>query len=150
MSAAGQVREATPAELEGWDARTVDVPGGQVLQSRAWAAHRATTGWRAYHLITPDDGAVLALVRPWPIGGGGAYLPRGPVAAGADAPAVAGRLEAVAGWLGAHGVDVLASDAEIEADTGYAGLVVAAGFHPIEELHPSRHRIRLPLGPAMD
>ena len=150
MSAAGSVREATPAELEGWDARTVDVSGGQVLQSRAWAAHRAQTGWRAHHLLTPDGGAVLALVRPWPIGGGGAYLPRGPVAAGADAAAVAGRLDAVAGWLGAHGVDVVASDAEIEADTRYTGLVAAAGFHPIEEIQPSRHRMRLPLGPSVD
>ena len=46
----GSVREATDAELEDWDARTVDVVGGQVLQSRAWAAHRERTGWLAHHL----------------------------------------------------------------------------------------------------
>jgi lipid II:glycine glycyltransferase (peptidoglycan interpeptide bridge formation enzyme) len=150
VSTPAAVCEATPAELLGWDTRTVDVPGGHVLQSRAWAAHRATTGWRAHHLLVPDGGAVLALVRPWPIGGGGAYLPRGPVTGGADAAAVAARLDTVAGWLGAHGVDVVASDAEVEADTGYPGMAAAAGFHPIEEIQPSRHRMRLPLGPGVD
>ncbi len=31
------VREATPAERDGWDALAVDAPGGHVYQSVAWA-----------------------------------------------------------------------------------------------------------------
>ena len=36
-----RVREATPAELDDWDADAVEAPGGHVYQSRAWAEHRA-------------------------------------------------------------------------------------------------------------
>jgi lipid II:glycine glycyltransferase (peptidoglycan interpeptide bridge formation enzyme) len=145
------VREATPEELAGWDALTVDVPGGQLLQSRAWAEHRAQTGWRPWFLVTGDGGAVLALARPWPVvGGAGAYLPRGPVSAGASAQAAAGRLDAVTRWLTARGVDVLASDAEIEVATGYPALLGDIGFRQIEEIQPSRHRMRLVLGAGTD
>ena len=49
------VRPATPDELADWDERTVDPPGGHVYQSRAWAAHRAASGWTPHHLIVDDD-----------------------------------------------------------------------------------------------
>jgi lipid II:glycine glycyltransferase (peptidoglycan interpeptide bridge formation enzyme) len=62
------------------------------------------------------------------------------------------RLEAVAGWLAERGAAVVASDAEVPADTGYPGLLAAAGFRRIEELQPSRHRLAVDLmgvtGPA--
>ncbi len=64
----------------GWDDLTVRPAGGHVLQSRAWAEHRATRGWQPRYLVGDDGSAVLALIRPWPVvGGASAYLPRGPV-----------------------------------------------------------------------
>ena len=145
----GAAREATPAELAGWDALTVDVPGGQVFQSRAWAGHRASSGWRAHHLVCDDGRGVLALERPWPIvGGSRAYLPRGPVAAGDPPEQVAGRLAAVTGWLAARGVDVVTSDAELPARSGYAERLKALGFQPAEEVQPAQHRMSLALDGA--
>jgi lipid II:glycine glycyltransferase (peptidoglycan interpeptide bridge formation enzyme) len=140
------VRPATPDELADWDERTVDPPGGHVYQSRAWAAHRAASGWTPHHLIVDDTFAVFALTRPWPfIGGGSAYIPRGPIEAGDIPSAVASRLVAVTDHLAGAGIDVVASDAEIPAESGYAAEIRSAGFHPIEEIQPSRHRISLPL-----
>ncbi len=139
------IRTATAAELVDWDERAVDVPGGHVLQSRAWAVHRAATGWQADHLLV-DDRPVLVLRRPWPlVGGSSAYVPRGPVSAGDDVRAVAERLRAVVDDVAARGVAVIASDAEIAAATGYPSLLRAIGFHPIDEIQPSRHRVSLPL-----
>ena len=144
------VRVAGPRELEAWDDLTVHPGGGHVLQSMAWARHRAASGWRPHHLVLGDGSAVLALERRWPmIGGGSAYLPRGPVPAG-SAEAMVARLDAVTGWLRAAGIDVVASDSEIPAASGYGELVRAIEFHPIEEIQPSRHRYTLPLGRGVD
>jgi lipid II:glycine glycyltransferase (peptidoglycan interpeptide bridge formation enzyme) len=140
------IHEATDAELADWDARTVDPPGGHVYQSRAWASHRAASGWSAHHLLVDERFAVLALTRPWPVvGGGSAYIPRGPITAGSPVDNVAGRLIAVTEHLAAAGIDVVASDAEVPADTGYQDRLRKGGFHPIAEIQPSRHRISLPL-----
>ncbi len=137
------VRTATSDEIDGWDAGTVDVAGGHVLQSAAWARHREATGWRAWHLVV-DDRFVLALSRPWAfVPGAGAYVPRGPVAAGDDAATVARRTSLVADFLGEHGIDVVATDAEIEASTGYGRELRERGFRQIEEIQPSRHRMRV-------
>lgn len=145
-----EVRPATARELEAWDDLTVHPGGGHVLQSMAWARHRAATGWRPHHLVLGDGSAVLALERPWPlIGGSSVYLPRGPIPTG-SAEAMAGRLDAVTGWLHARGADVVASDAEVPAATGYQDLLHGIGFRPIEELQPSRHRYSLPLGHGTD
>ena len=128
-----------------WDAITVDVPGGHVYQSVAWARHREASGWQPRYAAWAGGPAALVLLRPWPfIGGFGAYVPRGPVPAGTPAEAVE-RLSALVGALGEAGVDVLASDPEVLADSDYARGVRALGFHQIEELQPSRHRVSLPL-----
>ena len=141
------IRAATAAELADWDERTVDAPGGHVYQSRAWAEHRIAAGWEADHLVFADDGyRVLALRRPFPfVGGSSAYVPRGPIAAGEPAEKTAQRLSAIAIHLAEAGVAVVAADAEIPAATGYRERLAAAGFHAIEEIQPSRHRISLPL-----
>ena len=60
------VRELGPDELDGWDAAAVDAPGGHVLQSRAWAEHRAAAGLAARYLAAGDVRA-LVLGRPWPL-----------------------------------------------------------------------------------
>ena len=140
------VREAGTADLADWDARTVDAPGGHVYQSRAWAEYQATAGWRTRFLRFDDGFAVLALQRPWPVlPGGSAYLTRGPIPGGEAPEQTAQRLVEATRWLGAHGVDVVASDAEVPADTPYGARIRAAGFAPIDELQPSRHRMQLPL-----
>jgi lipid II:glycine glycyltransferase (peptidoglycan interpeptide bridge formation enzyme) len=145
-----EVRPANARELEVWDDLVVTPGGGHVYQSMAWARHRAASGWRAHHLLADDGSAVLALERRWAlIGGGSAYLPRGPIPAG-DAEAMARRLDAFTSWLAGHGVDVVASDAEVRANTGYGDRIRAAGFRPIEEIQPSRHRLSLALGHGAD
>jgi lipid II:glycine glycyltransferase (peptidoglycan interpeptide bridge formation enzyme) len=144
------IRAATAADIADWDERTVDAPGGHVFQSRAWADHRQAAGWTPDHLVFDDGYRVLVLRRPWPlVGGWSAYVPRGPISAGEPAAATAQRLGAVVDRFGdsdaAAGVAVIASDAEIPAATGYPAHLAALGFHPIEEIQPSRHRVSLPL-----
>jgi lipid II:glycine glycyltransferase (peptidoglycan interpeptide bridge formation enzyme) len=141
------LRDATPGELADWDARTVDAPGGHVYQSRAWAAHREASGWRPHFLVDDAGGRALALERRWPlVGGGSAYVPRGPGPIDNDAEALAGRLVAIGDLLAADGIDVVAADPEVpDAETGFRRAIEAAGFHQIEEIQPSRHRISLPL-----
>jgi lipid II:glycine glycyltransferase (peptidoglycan interpeptide bridge formation enzyme) len=142
-----EYREYVPGELERWDDLTVRPLGGHVLQSRAWAEHRATKGWHPRYLIGDDGSAVLALTRPWPIvGGASAYIPRGPAPTGGIDDAVA-RLEGATRWLAAHGIDVIATDAEVPA-LGYADRIARLGYRPIEEIQPSRNRLSLRLGPG--
>lgn len=141
------IHDATPDELADWDAHTVNVPGGDVFQSRAYGEYRSRHGWRPHFLVFDDGFRALAISRPWPwIGGGGAYLPRGPVSAGESVETTADRLRAIADYLATHGVDVLSSDAEIRAETGYPALLAARGFKPIEEIQVARHRVGVPLG----
>jgi lipid II:glycine glycyltransferase (peptidoglycan interpeptide bridge formation enzyme) len=145
------IHDATAPELEAWDAHTVDVPGGHVFQSRTWGEFRARHGWRPRFLVLDDGFCVLTAERPWPVvGGAGAYVGRGPVSSGEPAETTADRLRAVAEWLVARGVDVVSSDAEIPADTGYPAMLRARGFHPIEEVQPSRHRMSVPLDDGLD
>jgi lipid II:glycine glycyltransferase (peptidoglycan interpeptide bridge formation enzyme) len=145
------VRDAAPDELADWDARTVDVPGGHVYQSKAWAEFRRGQGWGVCRLMVDERAAAIVLTRPWPVvGGGSAYIPRGPVAIDADVAAAAARLAAVVDHLADGGVDVVASDAEIPAATGYQARLHAIGFRPIPEIQPSRHRMSLPLPDGSD
>ena len=146
------VRELASPELDAWDAAAVDAPGGHVFQSRAWAAHREASGWRPRFLAAGEHRA-LALTRPWPVmGGGSAYIPRGPVGPGTPwtgdgSGAIIGEtLVAAAQYLSGHGVDVVAADAEVAAaDTAYLAALDAAGFHGIPEIQPSQHRMALAL-----
>lgn len=144
------VRVATAGELADWDAWTVDLPGGHVYQSLAWADHRRASGWTPRFLVDDMGGRTLALTRPWPIGGGGSgYLPRGPI--GGTGAALAARQIAVAEALGRDGIDVLAADPEIPAaDAAFSRAIRAAGFRAIEEIQPSRHRVSLVLPTGAD
>ena len=141
------VRGEPPAD---WDARTVDPPGGHVLQGGAWAAHRSAQGWTPRFVTFDDDRAALVLTHPQPpLPGFVAYAPRGPIGAG-DAPErVAARAVGLAEWLRGQGATILAVDPELDADPAYDAALARAGFHPTEELQPSRHRMVLPL-PAGD
>jgi len=140
-----ELREVRGADLSDWDTRAVDGPGGHVFQSRAWGAFQAALGWRVRYLRFSDGLPVLVLQRRWPwIGGWSAYVSRGPVPA--DPPAVVAEREiAVARWLAARGTAVIAADPEVEASGAFEDALTPVGFRPIEELQPSRHRMRIPL-----
>jgi len=139
------VRLADAADLETWDARAVDGPGGHVYQSQAWARHRARFGWEPRFGVLDDGGPVLALTRPWRIvPGGSAYVSRGPVPAGTP-EAMAAHLLEVGGWLGERGIDVVAADPEVLAAGSFGAAIRAAGWRQIEELQPSRHRMDVAL-----
>jgi lipid II:glycine glycyltransferase (peptidoglycan interpeptide bridge formation enzyme) len=160
-AAIAPVRELRDDELLDWDAGAVDAAGGHVLQSRAWAEHRRGGGWRPRFLAVGEQ-RVLVLVRPWPVlGGGSGYAPRGPVGpaipwsfdgAGAVLGAgsvIGGTLAAIAAHLAADGVDVVAADPEVaEDDAAYRATLDDAGFRPIDEIQPSRHRMALALAAA--
>ena len=140
------MRDATQADLQAWDVRAVDGPGGSVWQSLAWGEHAARGDWRVRHLVDGEGVPLLVLLRDWPaIGGGSAYLPRGPVGAGDPPDRIVERLVGVTDALAAAGVDVLATDAEVAAATGYPALLERAGFAAIDEIQPSRHRMGVPL-----
>src|SRR4051812_46557666 len=138
---------ATEATAD-WDALAVDRPGGHVYQSRAWAQHRQSRGWRPLFVSTAGL-RILALSRPWPLlGGASAYVPRGP------APVVATDELGAALWsatkaLAVEGIDVVAVDPEVPAADGpWRSWLRRAGYHAIEEIQPSRHRLTLPLAPG--
>lgn len=157
MTSDGFPREATAAERADWDRLTVHAPGGHVYQSTTWAAERAKLGWRAVHVILDaDDHAALVLSRPFPwVGGASAYIPRGPIVdagrAGEAGDAGARRVARLADWLAHRGVAVVATDAEVPAaDRAYGMGLVAAGFHAIPEIQPSRHRVSVALAPDTD
>jgi lipid II:glycine glycyltransferase (peptidoglycan interpeptide bridge formation enzyme) len=140
------VREATPEELASWDRRVVDAPGGDVQQSLAWGLQRQRAGATPRHLVLDDGSVALVLGRRRPIlGGGRAYVPRGPVAAGAGPEVVAGRLAAIATWARDARFDVIVADPEIPADTGFPVLLASLGFRQVEEIGPSRHRVGVPI-----
>ncbi len=151
------VRRLDGPELDGWDATAVDVEGGHVLQSRAWAAHRAATGWETrFHAV--GEARALVLVRPWRmVGGGSAYVPRGPVVAGTpwtgdgSGATVGKALAALAVQLSDSGLDVLAADPEVAAsDDAYRRTLDGVGFHGIPEIQPSRHRMAIPMPAGTD
>jgi lipid II:glycine glycyltransferase (peptidoglycan interpeptide bridge formation enzyme) len=146
------IREATPAELAAWDGLTVDAPGGHVYQSRAWGEHRATLGWTPLHVMLDGTHAALVLTRAWPlVGGASAYVPRGPITHDEPGEEAARRVAELAAWLARRSVDVVASDAEVPAArTEYGRSLRAAGFHPIPEIQPSRHRVSLALARDTD
>jgi lipid II:glycine glycyltransferase (peptidoglycan interpeptide bridge formation enzyme) len=140
-----EFRDASPAEIDAWDELTVLPAGGHVLQSRPWAEYRRRTGWQPTFLLGSDGSAVLALLRRWPlIGGGSAYISRGPIPNG-SLDELVGRLDGVTRALSGRGVDVIAADAEVATWTGYPERIAALGFKPIEEIQPSRHRLVLKL-----
>ena len=145
------LREANAHDLLGWDALTVARRRGHVYQSRAYARHLASRGWRTRFLVFEDGVGVVSYERTWPaIGGGSAYLIRGPVPTDDDPAVTAARLEAIVAALAPHGIDVVATDAEVPAESGYPALLAARGFRPIPEIQPSRHRMSLPLGSGVD
>ena len=141
-----RVAEAADAAPDDWDDSVVTPAGGHVLQSRAWAEHRAGQGWQP-HFVTFDDGhRVLVLTRRQaPIPGFVAYAPRGPISGGDSAVEVAERGSALADWVRRDGGRVLTIDPELNADARFDHRLAAVGFKSREEIQASRHRLLVPL-----
>jgi lipid II:glycine glycyltransferase (peptidoglycan interpeptide bridge formation enzyme) len=135
--------ETAPAD---WDELCVAAVGGHVLQSRAWAEHRAAQGWQPLYVRFADGRAVLVLTRRQPpLPGIAAYAPRGPIEAGDGPLAAAERAIALADWLAGRGARVLAVDPELAADAGYEVALGRRGFRERDEIQASRHRMLVPL-----
>ncbi len=153
MTAEGAAHVATAEEMARWDQLAVVAPGGHVYQSTVWAAQRARLGWHPVHVVLDERHVALVLLRrfPW-IGGTSAYVPRGPVVGpGEGNGAAASRVAALADWLAERGVAVIASDAEIPAAEGdYGHGLRGAGFRPIPDIQPSRHRVSVALARDTD
>jgi lipid II:glycine glycyltransferase (peptidoglycan interpeptide bridge formation enzyme) len=146
MTAVVRANTKAPAD---WDSLVVSPAGGHVLQSHAWAEHRAGQGWTPHFLAFDDNRHALVLTRRQPpIPGAAAYAPRGPISAGDDAEAVAGRVSALAEWARSHGVRVLTADPELSASSEYDRGLEAVGFKQREEIQASRHRMLVPLPPG--
>lgn len=138
---------ARPGELADWDKRAVASPNGHVLQSRAWADYRAAHGWLAWHVVFSDGFRLLVLGPPKSgCGSGEAYASRGPIPE-EHAERSAERAVLAAELLAGYGADSLTVDGETPASSGLPSLLRSAGFHPTEELQPSRHRMDVQLGP---
>ena len=136
---------------DGWDARAIEAPGGHVLQGTAWAAHRATLGWRPRFVTFDGDRVALVLThRQPPLPGFVAYAPRGPIAAGDPPELVAARAAALSAWVRDEGGTILAVDPELDASAVYDDALRSAGFAETEEIQPSRHRLVLTFEPGED
>ena len=143
MTKAVSAADTAPAD---WDASVVHVPGGHVLQSAAWAEHRAGQGWRPWFVNFDDGRRVLLLTRRQPpLPGFAAYAPRGPVHAGDAANALAERVIALADRVRSRGGRVLTVDPELDSSPQYEARIAAVGFKSREEVQASRHRMLVPL-----
>ena len=101
----------------------------------------------------PGEHRALALIRPWPlVGGGSAYLPRGPVARATPGPAT-GRARPRRG-AGRGGAAPRAATASTSSPRTRRSRPptrrtwrrsTRPGFHAIAEIQPSRHRMALAL-----
>ena len=137
-----EVDAVTDVAPPGWDALTVDVPGGHVLQSTVWASQTVEEGWRSRFVTFTDGAGALVLTRRRaPLPGFLAYASRGPVAGEGGAPAAAARALALGRWARGAGATILAVDPELDADQAFEATLAAGGFVPAEEIQPSRHRL---------
>jgi hypothetical protein len=139
---------ATEAELADWDTAAVLSPHGHVLQSLAWADASAARGTQTWP-IAFDDGFRMLVLGRGPRNGEGnpAYASRGPIPE-PDPRVTVQRALAAAELLAGQGIDALIVDGESEASSGLGELLAEAGFEPVEEQQPSRHRMDIRLGPV--
>jgi lipid II:glycine glycyltransferase (peptidoglycan interpeptide bridge formation enzyme) len=135
----------------GWDAATVDIAGGHVMQSSTWGQLRSDQGEEPHYLSFDDERGALVLLRRTPgLPGADAVVRRGP-AAGDDTPATAAaRAVALADWARQVGARSLFLDPELTADRAYASAVSAAGFEVTAGPEPSIHVMRRTFEPGLD
>lgn len=134
----------------GWDEAAVGSPGGHVLQSSAWAAVRASQGWRP-EFVRVGDPLPLALVL-WrdalpgrPIG----YVPRGPIVAAGHTDSLRRALDQLATLARDRRAIFLKVDPELTADAA-AGPLREAGFRRGSDIQPVLATLVLDLGADED
>jgi len=145
-------------DRDSYTAYLARTPGGDVLQTHAWAELKARTGWVPLHYGVRDGagwtGVVSILKRPLP--GPGrfwlGYAPRGPVVNGPEAFACL--VDGIRKVAASERLAFLKIDPAIE-DVRFADLLVDAGFRPaarsqgFEGVQP-RHVMRLSLEQPLD
>ena len=132
---------------QGWDDHAVRSPNGHLLQSSAWARIRESQGWRAEFLQIGEPLPVaLVLWRKLPLGGQIAYVPRGPIAAGADLGPALGRL---AEHATASGALFLKVDPEVTPEAA-ADALRRAGYRRAPDIQPILATLELDLAPDPD
>jgi peptidoglycan pentaglycine glycine transferase (the first glycine) len=130
----------------GWDALTVDAPGGHVMQGSAWAGHRRAQGAAPWFVTFGDDRGALMVVRSQRLVPGSiATARKGPIVAGDPIDLVAARVVALAGAARAEGATELFIDPEIDATPAWGAALERAGFEVTAEVQPSIHVMRLVL-----
>jgi lipid II:glycine glycyltransferase (peptidoglycan interpeptide bridge formation enzyme) len=142
------VRSISASAPDGWDRRTVDAPGGHVMQGTCWAEHRRAAGHEPLFVTFDDGRGALVISRPQRPVGVFVTSRKGPVHAGDPPDQVAGRARALAGLLRQRGASLLYVDPEMDRSADYARAMDAAGFELTDPAEPSIHVMRLPLPPA--
>ncbi len=125
-------RFATSAEIDGWDGHvTANPQGGNVLQSKSFAAIKDYTGWKPRFVVleTPDYSSYnLVLEKTFPMLGRFWYMIKGPDAAAAED--LAGMLRALKTFIAASRMRVFALKIEpdIPADAHQHALFTRLGL----------------------
>ncbi len=141
-----RVSQVLADQPAGWDALTVAVPGGHVMQGSAWAGYRLSQGARPRYVLFDDGRAALVILRSSPLlPGATASVRRGPVHAGDPPERLAARAAALAEYLRPEGVRDLYVDPEVEAEGRYEAAMEAYGFRVATEFQASIHVMRLTL-----
>jgi lipid II:glycine glycyltransferase (peptidoglycan interpeptide bridge formation enzyme) len=139
---------AAPAD---WNSRTVDPPGGHVMQGTAWADHRRSQGASPRFVTFSDGAAALVVLRRRRLAPGlVASARKGPILGDRPPEAIADRAAALADAVRDLGATDLFVDPEVDADPGYAEAMARAGFEVTAEVQPSIHVMRLRLPPGGD
>ena len=136
---------------EGWDARAVQVPGGHVMQSAAWASYRHSQGFEPHFLTFADGSVTLATLRRTPLlPGVEALVRRGPAHRDEASWLGVAWAAGLAAWAADLGARDLYLDPERPADPAYETAMDEAGFSVVEGLEPSVHVMRLDVPPGTD
>jgi len=134
------------AAPDGWNAMTVDAPGGHVMQGTAWADHRRSQGASPRFVRFGGDRGALLVLRAQKLAPGAiATARKGPISAGDPIDIVAARAVVLADAARAAGATELFLDPEIDADPAWGSALERAGFVVTAEVQPSIHVMRLVL-----
>lgn len=94
-----------------WDDFLRSTPGGDHLQSSAWARVKAKRGWRCLRLVMVEAGSICAgmqiLFRPLPVANSIGYVQKGPVIASGFTSQVDGMLDAMRTALRRLGIGLI-------------------------------------------
>jgi peptidoglycan pentaglycine glycine transferase (the first glycine) len=146
-------RERLAIDAAAWDRFVATAPAGSYLQTTAWARVKAANGWTARRIVAagPDGpiGVQVLLQRrsplPWAFG----YAPRGPVAPGWSAGAVAALTAALREGLARDPARpaTVRLDPAVEAggpgdeDGRLVAAFLAAGWRPVDPVQPPSSRV---------